>query len=129
MSRLIFLVVSLILIVNYISGHLQSFGQAGRHVDIEEIQTDYPDLQRLLKYYIPKSEGFVVRQVLNRDLHFNIWKTDDQLENEVEHLGQTNVYVESIEQNQRLQMKFVDFIDRYQRERLILVDHVPEVLR
>ena len=110
-------------------GHLKPFGSVGSLIDIEEIREAYPEVLKFFTYYIPKSEPVLSRQVLSNDIHFNIWKTDEQLEAEVDGLSKTNIPVASMAQPQRVQMKFGEFLDKYQDEQLYLADNVPEVLR
>ena len=110
-------------------GHLKPFGTVGSLINIEELNGEYPNLLKLFTYYIPKSEPILSRQVLVDDIHYDTWKTDEKLESEVEGLAKTNIYVESFEQQQRIQMKFGEFLDKYQKERLFFVDDIPEILR
>ncbi|UJR21880.1 hypothetical protein I4U23_024953 [Adineta vaga] len=110
-------------------GHLKPFGSVGSLINIDEINGKYPDVLKLFTYYLPKSEPILSRQVLINDNSYEIWKTDDELENEVDGLSKTNIYVDSFSQSQRTQMKFSEFFDRYQKEQLYLADNVPEILR
>ncbi|CAF1580189.1 unnamed protein product, partial [Adineta steineri] len=110
-------------------GHLKPFGTVGSLVNIEEINGEYPNILKFFTYYLPKSEPILSRQVLINDQYYNIWKTDEQLENEVEGLSKANIYVESMTQRQRTQMKFAEFFDKYQKEHLFFADNIPEILR
>ena len=123
------LVVSIIPFIVSNSDQPQPFGTTGTVKNIEEINGKYPNPFEFFANYLPKSEPILSRQVLVKDLHYNIWKTDEQLENEVDGLGKINIYVEAIKQQQRLQMKFGDFLDRYQKDQLFLADNLPEILR
>jgi hypothetical protein len=111
------------------SGHLKPFGTVGSLINIEEIDGEYPNLLKFFTYYIPKSEPILSRQVLINDINYDMWKTDEQLENEVDGLSKTNIYAESFKRPQRIQMKFGDFLDKYQKEHLFIADNVPELLR
>ncbi|CAF1253802.1 unnamed protein product [Adineta steineri] len=110
-------------------GHLKPFGTVGSLINIEEINGEYPNILKFFTYYLPKSEPILSRQVLINDQYYNIWKTDEQLENEVEGLSKANIYVESMTQRQRTQMKFAEFFDKYQKEHLFFADNIPEILR
>ena len=105
------------------------FGTIGSLKNVEEIDGKYPDTLEFFSKYISKSEPILSRQVLINEQHFNIWKNDEQLEREVNGLGKINVVVESIHQQQRIQMKFGDFLDKYQNDHLFLADNLPEILR
>lgn len=105
------------------------FGAIGSLKTIEEIHEKYPNTLEFFSKYLSKSSPILVRQVLTNDLHFNIWKTDEQLEREVDGLGKINVYVEAIHEQQRIQMRFGDFLDKYRRDHLFLADNLPEILR
>lgn len=105
------------------------FGTVGSSKNVEEIDGKFPDPLEFFAKYIPKSKPILARQVLLNDLHYNIWKTDEQLENEVNGLAKITVYVEAIEQQQRIQMKFGDFLDKYQKNHLFLADNLPEILQ
>jgi hypothetical protein len=122
-------IVKLILSSHSNPGHLQPFGTVGSLINIEEINGEYPELLKFFTYYIPQSEPILSRQVLINDLHYNIWKTDEQLENEIEGLSKINIHVDSLKHHQRMQMKFGDFLDKYQKEQLFLADNLPEILR
>lgn len=125
----------LVSIINFIlcsqsnPGHLQPFGTVGSLKTIEEINGQYPDILKFFTYYIPQSVPIISRQVLINDLYYSIWKTDEELEKEVEGLSKININVESLTQNQRIQMKFGDFIDKYQKEHLFFADNLPDVFR
>jgi hypothetical protein len=110
-------------------GHLKPFGTVGSLINIEELNGEYPNILKLFNYYIPTSEPILSRQVLINDINYDIWKTDEQLENEVDGLSKLNIYVESLTQRKRIQMKFGDFFDKYQNQRLYFADNVPELLR
>jgi hypothetical protein len=130
MSYLYFiLLLSLINLSSSNLGHLKPFGSVGSLINIEEIDRQYPDILKLYTYYISKSEPILSRQVLINDSYYNIWQTDEQLESEVHGLLKTNIHVESMKQQQRIQMNFGDFLDKYQKDYLILADNVPEILR
>ena len=58
-----------------------------------------------------------------------MWKTDEKLENELRGLAKVNIYVDSLNNSQRLQMKFGEFLDRYQNEALYFADNVPDIFR
>lgn len=105
------------------------FGTIGSLKNVEEIDGKYPDTLEFFSKSISKSEPILSRQVLINDQHFNIWKTDEQLEREVNGLAKISVVVESIHQQQRIQMKFGDFLDKYQNDHLFLADNLPEILR
>ena len=110
-------------------GHLKPFGTVGSLIDIEEINGEYPSIFRLLPHYISQTQPIVSRQVLINDIHYNIWKTDEQLENEVDGLSKISIHVQSLTQRQHMQMKFGDFLDKYQKDQLFYADNVPEILR
>lgn len=105
------------------------FGTIGSLKPIEELHGKYPNSLEFFSKSISQSEPILVRQVLNNDLYFNIWKTDEQLEHEVDGLGKVNVYVEAILVQQRKQMKFGEFLDHYQKDHLFLADNLPKILR
>ncbi len=122
-------IINLILSSHSNPGHLKPFGTVGSLINIEEINGEYPNILKFFTYYISKSKPILSRQVLVNDLYYNIWKTDEQLENEVDGLSKTNIHVESLKQHQRIQMKFGEFLDNYQKEHLFLADNLPEILR
>ena len=112
-----------------IPGHLKPFGSVGSLVNIEEIRGSYVDVLKLFTYYLPRSEPIVSRRVLINEESFNMWKTDEKLENELRGLAKVNIYVDSLNNSQRLQMKFGEFLDRYQNEALYFADNVPDIFR
>jgi hypothetical protein len=125
----IILLVSIINLISSNPGHLKPFGSVGSLINIEEINEKYPNILEFFTNYISKSEPILFRQVLINDLYYNIWKTDEQLENEVNGLSKINIYVQSLKQQQQIQMKFGDFLDKYKQEHLFLADNLPEILR
>jgi hypothetical protein len=122
-------IINLILCNESNPGHFQPFGTVGSLINIEEIHKEYPNLLKFFTYYISKSEPLLSRQVLINDLYYNIWKTDDELANEIDGLSKINIHVQSLLQHQHIQMKFGDFIDKYQKEHLFFGDNLPEILR
>jgi len=125
----IILLVSIIKLISSNPGHLKPFGSVGSLINIEEINEKYPNILEFFTYYISKSEPILSRQVLINDLYYNIWKTDEQLENEVDGLSKINIYVQSLKQQQQIQMKFGDFIDKYKKGHLFIADNLPEIFR
>ncbi|CAF0818457.1 unnamed protein product [Adineta ricciae] len=110
-------------------GHLKPFGSVGSLVNIEEIRGNYVDILKLFTYYLPRSEPIVCRRVLVNEESFDMWKTDEKLENEIRGLAKVNIYVDSLSNSQRIQMKFGEFLDRYQNEPLYFADNVPDIFR
>ncbi len=125
------------LIINCISGanqnpgHLKPFGSVGSLIDIKELNHEFPSVTKLFTYYIPKLEPILSRQVLNNDSHYSVWQTDEQLENEVHGLSNTNIQVQAFisRQRQRIQVTFGDFLHRYGKQPLLFADNVPQVLQ
>ncbi|CAF1036633.1 unnamed protein product [Rotaria sordida] len=131
-----FFILLVITIINLISsshhsnpGHLQPFGTVGSLINIEEINGEHLNILKFFTNYISKLEPIVFRQVLINNIHYNIWQTDEQLENEIDGLSKINIYVESLKQRQRIQMEFGDFLDKYEKENLLFADNLPEILR
>ena len=110
-------------------GHLQPFGSAGPLQPIEEFTGEYPSASKLFLHFLPNSLPFLSRQVLINELHYHLWQSNEQLTNDVSGLSQSTVVVESLKSQERIQMKFTDFLDRYERDSLFLADNVPEPLR
>ncbi|CAF5055707.1 unnamed protein product, partial [Rotaria sp. Silwood1] len=109
--------------------HLKPFGTVGSLINIEEINGEYPNILKFFTNYITKLEPIVFRQVLINDIYYHIWQTDEQLENEIDGLSKINIIVESLKQQKRIQMKFGDFLDKYEKDYLFFADNVPEILR
>jgi hypothetical protein len=124
-------VINLISAANKNPGHLKPFGSVGSLINIEEMHGEFPTVSKLFTSNIPESETVISRQVLNGDKHYEIWQTDDQLENEVYGLSKVNIHVESYKsrQRQRVEMTFGEFLERYKKEPLLFADLVPEILR
>jgi hypothetical protein len=110
-------------------GHLKPFGSAGSLLSIKELSGTYPSISKLFTYHIAKSEPIVCRQVVNNDIHYSLWQSDEELENNVVGLSTSNVLVQSYRERERIQMSFGDFLHRYQREQLFLADNLPDSLR
>jgi hypothetical protein len=121
--------VSIIHLIVVNSEQWKPFGTDGLLKSIDEINREYPNVLEFFTNYIPKSEPILSRQVLINDPHYYIWKNDEQLENEVDGLAKINIYVEAIRQQQRIQMKFGDFLEKYQKDHLFLADNLPEILQ
>ncbi len=121
------LFVSIIHLIVVNSEQWKPFGTGGLIKSIEERNREYPNVLEFYTNYISKSEPILSRQVLIDDPHYDIWKTDEQLENEVDGLAKINIYVEAIKQQKRMQMKFGDFLEKYQKEHLFLADNLPEI--
>lgn len=109
--------------------HLKPFGSTGSLIPIQALEKEYPNVVKFFADHLAKSEPFVSRQVLINDLHYDLWKTDQQLENEVHELAQTNIFVQSYREPDRLQMTFTEFLRQYKRNPLFLADTLPDVLR
>lgn len=122
-------IVNLNLCNNSNPGHLKPFGTVGSLINIEEINKEYPDALKFFTSYVSKSEPFISRQVLNNDMYFNVWQSNEKLESEIDGLSKTNIVVESIKQRKRIQMKFGEFLDLCDKENLFFADNVPEILR
>ena len=128
----IFLLVSIIELTvssQSLPGHLQTFGSAGTLQPIEEFTGDYPSASKLFLHFIPTSLPFLSRQVLINELDYHLWQSNEQLTNDVVGLSQSTVVIESPKEQERISMKFTDFLDRYETESLFLADNVPEPLR
>jgi hypothetical protein len=110
-------------------GHLKPFGSTGSLIPIQALEKEYPNVVKLFTDHLVKSEPFVSRQVLINDLHYDLWKTDQQLENEVHELAQTNIFVQSHREPDRVQMTFSEFLRQYKRKPLFFADTLPDVLR
>ncbi|CAF1561880.1 unnamed protein product [Rotaria sp. Silwood1] len=126
---LLVLTISLISCNHSDPGHLKPFGTVGSLINIEEINGEYPNILKFFTNYISKLEPIVFRQVLINDIYYHIWQTDEQLENEIDGLSKINIIVESLKQQKRIQMKFGDFLDKYEKDYLFFADNVPEILR
>ena len=128
---LLMTIVSIVFGANQKPGHLKAFGSVGSLIDINELQREYPSVSKLFTYYIPKLEPILSRQVLNEDQYFSLWKTDKELLNQVYGLSDTDIQVESFKsrQQQRMTMKFGDFLQRFGREPLFFADKVPSAIQ
>lgn len=112
-------------------GHLKPFGSAGTIGNVEEINGEFPNLSQLLDDFLLKSKPFVSRQVWSRREHLDLWRTDEQLENEVYGLSKSQVRTEFHrgDRLEHVQMPFGEFLERYRSESLVLADSIPEPLR
>ena len=109
-------------------GHLKPFGSAGTITPIIELAGSYPDVSKLYTYHIFKSEPVLSRQVLNKDRHYEVWQSDEELK-KIEGLDAAEVLVQSHKEIDRIPMSFIDFLTRYRRENLFLADNLPPILR
>jgi hypothetical protein len=128
---LLMTIINIVFGTNQNPGHLKAFGSVGSLIDIKELQREFPSVSKLFTYYIPKLEPIISRQVLNEDQYFSLWKTDKELLDQVYGLSDMNIQVESFKsrQQQRVQMKFEDFLHRFGTEPLFFVDKVPDMLQ
>ena len=110
-------------------GHLKPFGSTGSLIPIRELEREYPSVVKFFSDHLGKSEPFLSRQVLVQDLHYDLWKSDQQLESEVPGLSQSNVFVQSYREPDRSQMTLGDFLRQYKRQPIYLADDLPGVLR
>jgi len=124
-------IINIVFGANQNPGHLKAFGSVGSLIHIKELQREFPTVSKLFTYYIPKLEPILSRQVLNEDPHFSIWQTDKELLNQAYGLSDINIQVDSFKsrQQQRVQMKFEDFLHRFGREPLFFADKVPDILQ
>lgn len=128
-NSFLILLVSIIHLIVSNSNQWKPFGTGGSLKTIEELNREYPNSLEFFTNYIPKSEPFLSRQVLINDPHYHIWETDEQLENEVDGLAKIHIYVEATRQQQRIQMRFGDFLEKYQKDHLFLADNLPEIFQ
>jgi lysine-specific demethylase 8 len=113
-------------------GHLKPFGSSGPFKQIAEWTNDFPDPIIFFNDYASKSHPIVFRQALINDPHLSIWNTDEQL-NTLFSNNSDIVHVETQKKESRkqdiLSMTMKEFLERYQREELYLVEEVPSLLR
>jgi hypothetical protein len=112
-------------------GHLKPFGSAGSLTDIEEISGAFPSILNLFTHYIAQSKPVVSRQVLNNQSYFDLWQSNEKLEEEVYALSKSNIQVEAVvsRRRERVQMTFGEFFERYDKEPLLFADNVPTILQ
>ena len=111
--------------------HLKPFGSVGSLVEIEEINGEFPTVLNLFTHYIANSKPVVSRQALNNQSHFDLWQSNEKLEQGVYGLSKSTIPVEIFvgKRRERVEMPFGEFLDRYDRESLVFADNVPTILQ
>lgn len=113
-------------------GHLKPFGSIGPFEQIEKTTDGFLDPSVFFENYVFKSRPIVFRQVLAGDPHLSLWKTDENIY-EIFKDSDDKVHVETRKKESRqqdiLSMTMKDFLKRYQKEELYLVEEVPNLLR
>ena len=114
------------------AGHLKPFGSSGPFEEIEEVTDGFPSPFTFFDKYLFKSRPVLFRQALVGDPHFSLWKSDEQMK-EIFADNEDIVHVETRKKETRkqdiLSMTMKEFLERYQREELYLVEEVPPLLR
>ena len=113
-------------------GHLTPFGSSGPFSHIEQIIDDVPDPIDFFKNYVAKSRPAVFRQASAKDPHLSLWNSDENLK-KIFLNNKEDVHVETRKKESRqqniLSMTMTEFLQRYQKEELYLVEEVPSLLR
>ena len=113
-------------------GHLQPFGSSGPFDQLEEINESFPDSWTFFNEYLFKSRPVLFRQALANDSHRSLWENDENLK-ELFDGDNEDIHVETVKKESRqqkiLQMKMTEFLRRYSKEELYLVQEVPFRLR
>ena len=110
-------------------GHLKPFGSTDSPLTVREFSNEFPTALTFVDEHLEKSVPFLVRHVLNENLHFEMWRTDQTIENEINDFNDDEVFVQSSRDPERIQMNFRDFLKRYIGENLFLVDNLPTKLQ
>ena len=113
-------------------GHLKAFGSSGPFSHIEQVIDDVPDPIGFFENYVAKSRPALFRQALAKDPHLSLWNSDDNLK-KIFLNNQEDVHVETRKKESRKQniltMTMTEFLQRYDKEELYLVEEVPNLLR
>lgn len=111
---------------------MKPFGSIGPFEQIEETTDGFLDPSVFFENYVFKSRPILFRQVLAGDPHLSLWKTDENIY-EIFKDSDDKVHVETRKKESRqqdiLSMTMKDFLKRYQKEELYLVEEVPNLLR
>ena len=113
-------------------GHLKPFASTGPFEQIEETAEGFLDPSTFFENYVFKSRPILFRQALASDPHLSLWKNDDNIY-EIFKNSDDQVHVETRKKESRqqkiLSMTMKEFLKRYQKEELYLVEEVPTLLR
>lgn len=111
-------------------GHLEAFGSQQNVVPIQQID-HWPDAQTFFKEYIDKNRPILFKGVVKHTKAFKLFD-DDYLKN-FQGSSEALVYAEPEKKENRtkkgFEMSFKDFIERYHKESLYMVNALPKELQ